>query len=216
MKINLPVLDEEVILLPERAVFRPLNKTLYIADTHWGKAATFRTHHIPLPDGALKQDLQRLSQAINKTDATRVVVLGDLVHSEHSSADDVLDSVLQWRTNYPDLTIQLIKGNHDRKIENLIQQCNIETLLQPPIDDGLLLSHKPIEEQTHYVLCGHLHPTWTVRGGARQEINLPCFMQSKTVFILPAFTQFTGATTYKISQLEHVYVTTSTQVFQVL
>ena len=39
---------EAVVLLPQRAIAWPSAQTLIIADPHWGKAAAFRAHGLPV------------------------------------------------------------------------------------------------------------------------------------------------------------------------
>jgi len=42
------VRGEELLLLPQRALWWPAQKTLLVADLHFGKAATLRAHGIPV------------------------------------------------------------------------------------------------------------------------------------------------------------------------
>ena len=71
---------ERLVLLPERALFWPRTATLVAADFHWGKGATFRAAGIPIPVGATSDDLSRLDEALHRTAADRLIVLGDLFH----------------------------------------------------------------------------------------------------------------------------------------
>jgi uncharacterized protein len=59
-------------LLPERAAFAPAAKTLFVADLHLGKAATFRAFGAPAPTGVSEETLRRLADLI------------DVVHPEHA------------------------------------------------------------------------------------------------------------------------------------
>ena len=72
---------EEVVMLPERALYWPRARTLFLADLHWGKAATFRASHVPVPIGTTASDLARLSRALTRTGASHLVILGDLLHA---------------------------------------------------------------------------------------------------------------------------------------
>jgi DNA ligase-associated metallophosphoesterase len=202
---------EPLHLLPQRGVYRPSNDTLYITDTHWGKDATFRAHRIPLPEGTLHSDLTRLSNALHQTHAKRLVILGDLIHTEHSYTDSTIESVSHWRGSHPNLTIELITGNHDRG--NPPPEWKIIPLGANAADNGFFLSHQP--QDISYNLCGHLHPAWTVRGKGRQEVRLPCFLETSTSLILPAFSEFTGTIHQLPDAIHHVYAVTSASVFQV-
>jgi uncharacterized protein len=47
--VMLTIAGEDVLLLPERALFWPRACALVVADVHWGKAASFRAAGIPIP-----------------------------------------------------------------------------------------------------------------------------------------------------------------------
>ena len=53
-------------LLPERAVWWPQGRTLFIADLHMGKGATYRALGQPVPGGTTQETLDRLSALIKK------------------------------------------------------------------------------------------------------------------------------------------------------
>ncbi|HET7427286.1 MAG TPA: DEAD/DEAH box helicase, partial [Gemmatimonadales bacterium] len=57
--VGLRLAGEDLVLLPERALFWPRTATLVVADLHWGKAATFRAAGIPIPTGTTGEDLAR-------------------------------------------------------------------------------------------------------------------------------------------------------------
>ena len=67
---------EHLRLLPERAVFREERRVLLVADTHWGKAASFRAGGIPVPGGTTLAGLIRLDAVLARTGAREVVFLG--------------------------------------------------------------------------------------------------------------------------------------------
>src|SRR3982074_1557313 len=52
--LTIELAGEEIILLPERAIYWPRAETLFVADTHWGKDATFRAAAIAVPGGTLR------------------------------------------------------------------------------------------------------------------------------------------------------------------
>src|SRR6476469_9316188 len=71
---------ERVALYAARALYWPRCMTLFIADLHLGKAATFRAGGVPLPRGSTAADLARLTRLIERTSAARLGVLGDFLH----------------------------------------------------------------------------------------------------------------------------------------
>jgi uncharacterized protein len=62
-------------LLTERAVWAPGAKTLFVADLHLGKAATFRARGAPAPTGVSEETLRRLAELIDTIKPQHVAVL---------------------------------------------------------------------------------------------------------------------------------------------
>ena len=79
MKIE--VAGEELVLLPQRAALWQRERTLLVADAHWGKAATFRAFGVPVPRGTTLEGLQRLDAMIEQHAPRRILFLGDLLHA---------------------------------------------------------------------------------------------------------------------------------------
>jgi len=46
---------------------------------------------------------------------------------------------------------------------------------------------------TPFFICGHIHPSFRIKGPARQQITVPCFWLRPGCLILPAFGSFTGS-----------------------
>ncbi|HWW70845.1 MAG TPA: hypothetical protein VN089_12960, partial [Duganella sp.] len=51
---------EQVLLLPEKALYWPREKMLIVADIHFGKAASFRALGVPVPGGTTADNLRAL------------------------------------------------------------------------------------------------------------------------------------------------------------
>jgi DNA ligase-associated metallophosphoesterase len=174
-------------LLPERAIYWERTQTLFVADVHLGKAATFRANRIPLPEGSMTDDLLRLTQAINRTQANKVIILGDLFHSAKGRDEQSHAVFDHWRGQHPDLDLILVRGNHDQKAGDPLERWNIRCVDGPTQGPLFVLSHNPIEPQVGYALAGHLHPAVQLVGQAHQLVKLPCFWFTKHCGILPAF-----------------------------
>ena len=71
---------------PRRRCTGRREKTLFVADFHLGKAASFRSAGIPLPSGTTTENVERLDRAIDTTGAQAVVFLGDFLHSAEGRA----------------------------------------------------------------------------------------------------------------------------------
>ncbi len=179
-----------VHLLPERALFWPSEQTLFIADPHFGKTATFRAHAIPLPESGTSVELQRLSQAISRTNATQLVILGDFLHTARGREAAVLAAISNWRAQHLQLAITLVRGNHDRHAGDPLPEWSFAVCDGPWIGPVWVLNHEPIEPPVGYALAGHLHPAVQLVGKARQLLKLPCFWLQKQCAVLPAFGEF--------------------------
>jgi uncharacterized protein len=190
--IILDLAGEQLILLPQRAIFWPRESTLFIADTHWGKDATFRANSMPVPGGILEADLVRLSNVLHVTAAQRLIILGDLLHAKKGRAVSVLTTVMAWREQHADLDVLLVRGNHDDRAGDPPDAWRFRCIDAPSILSPFVLRHEPAPDRNGYVLSGHSHPGVVLTGQGRQSVKLPCFVFGKSVAILPAFGSFTG------------------------
>lgn len=177
-------------LLPERALYWPEEGVLAASDLHWGKTESFRQHGIPLPSGVLDDDLARLSQALRRTGARRLLLVGDLIHTREGLTDDVLQHVTRWRQTH-DVEMVLVRGNHDRHLKSLPAGWRM-AIQEEHLDMGpFRFAHHPEPAPGRYVWAGHLHPMVRLASGA-DRLRLPCFHVGRAVGVLPAFSAFTG------------------------
>ncbi|MGL4422238.1 MAG: ligase-associated DNA damage response endonuclease PdeM, partial [Gemmataceae bacterium] len=178
-------------LLPAPALYLPAPQTLLVADTHWGKADTFRAVGVPIGD-TLLMDLARLSDVLRQSGARRLIILGDLFHAKAGKSPQVLSAISAWRAEHCELQITVIRGNHDRHAGDPPPAWGFECVNEPLLEPPLAYRHFPEPTPGHYTLAGHLHPGYTIRGRGRQHLKLPCFHFNHAVGILPAFGSFTG------------------------
>lgn len=183
---------ERLELLAGRAVLWPARRTLFVADVHLGKPASFRDGGAPVPEAVTDADLARLSTLIDHADATDLVVLGDLVHDRIAWRERTLSALSAWRAERPGLAITLVRGNHDRRAADPPPVLEIET-----VDPGhplgpFALHHEPVETESP-ALCGHIHPAVVLKGRRKgASVRTPCFWLARTTLVLPAFGSFTG------------------------
>ena len=183
---------ERVTLLAERALYWTRERTLFVADVHLGKAAAFRASGIPLPRGSTAADLARLTRLIDGTAATRVVVLGDLLHARAGRVAALGDAFVAWREKHRALEILLVRGNHDAHAGDPPDEWKVRCVDEPCALPPFLACHRIESPPAGYALCGHLHPGVRLHGAAGQSARLPCFVLGVRRAILPAFGRFTG------------------------
>lgn len=187
------IAGEEVVLLPERALAWPAAHTLVIADPHWGKAATFRAHGLPVPGGTTAADLARLDAALAVARARVLVVLGDFWHARRGRTEAVDTALVRWRERQRSLDVLLVRGNHDRHAGDPAAALGFGVVEEPAQLPPFVLAHYPGSHAGGYTLAGHLHPAVRLRGPGRSRERLPCFVIGPDLAIIPAFGGFTGA-----------------------
>lgn len=192
--IEVNLRGESFDLLPERCAFQRSTKTLLASDLHWGKSEVFQAHGLAIPSNVIDDDLARLTSALERTKAERLLVLGDLIHSPHGVTDGVKAKVQQWRADHPRLTFQMIRGNHDRKFR-WPAEWGIEDIGTHLKSNEFLFTHdEPKHDVSEFVWMGHVHPVVDLQGGG-DRLRLPCFVIEENTGLLPAFSAFTGGAT---------------------
>ena len=181
-----------VDLLADRALYLPSARTLIVADVHWGKAAAFRAHGVPVPHGTTRTGLDRLSVLLAKTSAEHLLVLGDLIHARAGMQPGTIETLEQWRSTRRELAITLVRGNHDYRAGDPPASLGIACVDAPLHLGPFALYHHPTDDPSGYVLAGHVHPVVQLRGRGRQKVTLPCFAFGHAGGLLPAFGEFTG------------------------
>ncbi|MGZ8254411.1 MAG: ligase-associated DNA damage response endonuclease PdeM [Burkholderiaceae bacterium] len=184
--------DESLTLLAARAALWVARRWLIVADAHFGKAATFRARGVPVPHGTTLETLMRLDAAIDATQPTTVVVVGDLFHAAEAHAQATLSALRAWRRSRAALDIVLVEGNHDLKAGAPPADLGIRIEREPWCVDGLAFCHHPQFVRGGHVVAGHLHPAVRISGRADDGVRLPCFWLRDGLTVLPAFGSFTG------------------------
>ncbi len=215
-QLELSLAGETLHATADRVLLWPAERTLFLADLHLGKDAAFRSAGSWVPPGTTASDLARLSRALVELDTQRLVILGDVFHSEHARESATMTEVLRWRTRHSDLEIILIAGNHDRHATQLADEYGFLLEKAPRPLGPWTLCHYPAEVAGSYVLCGHVHPQIRLQSPARESLRLPCFLAGPTRCILPAFSEFTGGAMVKPSRYERVIAVAGDEVVAVL
>jgi len=159
---------------------------------HLGKAAAFRAGGVPLPRGATAADLARLTRLIERTGATRVVVLGDFFHARSGRVAALDAAFTAWRAQHAHLEMTLVRGNHDRHAGDPPAHWSVACVADPYALPPFIGVHDPVAPPTGYALCGHIHPGVRINGLGEQSARLPCFVVGTRRAILPAFGRLTG------------------------
>ena len=208
------VAGEKVVLLHERAMFWPARATLFVADFHLGKAASFRRAGIALPSGTTAENVERLGRAIDRTRAARVTFLGDFLHSKHGRTQGTLERFAAWRAARAGIEMTLVRGNHDVKAGDPPEAWSMRCIDAGEVEGPFVLNHEPGPVVGGYALAGHVHPAVRLTGGG-DSLRLPCFWFGARHGVLPAFGAFTGHAEVRPKRGDQVFVIAGHDVLKV-
>ena len=202
MKITLG--HRDFLLLPQKAVYKPDEELLIIADVHLGKAKHFLKSGVNIPASAQHKDYQNLARLFLNMQPQKVYFLGDLFHSSLNTEWMRFENIIN---SFSDITFTLIKGNHDIIDAKLFSRLNIEVVNEYLEDDGFIYSHHPLKQfSDQLVFAGHIHPSIRLSGKARQSVLLPCYYLSESNFLLPSFGGLTGSYSIRPADDDRVFV----------
>ncbi|MGJ0509126.1 MAG: ligase-associated DNA damage response endonuclease PdeM [Methylocystis sp.] len=207
-----------LLLLPERAAFQAQTRTLWIADPHFGKAASFRALGQPVPRGTTEETLRRLGALVEAHGARRLVVLGDFLHGRAGRTQRLFTQLTEWRAARAALDCVVVRGNHDAHAGDAPAECGFVSVDEPFALDGVEGWHHapaPLGAEGPVVLSGHIHPVARLSGPGRDRLRLPCFCLRGREIVLPAFGAFTGGHPVEPRHWRELVVTTGTHLFAI-
>ena len=188
----------DLTLLPERAVWREASRTLFVADVHIGKAATFRAAGLPAPAGTTRENLSRLTRSSRRfRRAGWSCSAISFTPARPTARRPYARSLLGGRGGAARSDAGR-RQPRQRAPARPPVELDLE-LVEPPFAcDGVECRHHPLaepDEDGPLVLAGHLHPAARLGGPAHDSLRAPCFVMRGRQLILPAFGEFTGAAT---------------------
>lgn len=202
--------QQEFVLHGSGAIYWKDRDILLISDVHLGKVAHFRKHGIAIPQQAIFENFNRLSETVEFFKPNQIVFLGDLFHSKINKEWDFFAA---WASSVSS-SILLIKGNHDVIDSGCYEDLGIDCHQSWTVED-FYLTHHPEEKPGYFNFCGHVHPGIRLQDIGRQALSLPCFFHQPAQMILPAFGEFTGNFYLKPAENDKVYAITGSEVIQV-
>jgi DNA ligase-associated metallophosphoesterase len=211
--MDFELLDEQVVLFPQKALYWKKHRILLLADLHLGKINHFRKSGIAVPSKANDHNIEILLELIDLTKPTRVICLGDLFHSHYNPEWEVFGELVKHFSN---ISFELVIGNHDIMSDHQYQRKGI--ILHEALTIGpFLFTHHPLEDipENSYNVSGHIHPGVSLKGKGRQSITLPCFYFGSRQAYLPAFGSFTGLARISPRKEDRIFVVADNQVMAV-
>ena len=174
-------------LLPSGAAFIEAERTLVCADLHLEKGSAYASRGQLLPPYDTRETLRRLARDAELTGATRIVLLGDVLHDGRAEARmaredaEALDEIAHGRT------LVWIVGNHDPEGPSALAGKAMDEMALGP----LVLRHEPRPGPQAGEMAGHLHPCARVAAQAR-SVRRRCFVTDGRRLILPAYGAYAG------------------------
>ena len=195
--------QQKIWLSPERCMFWENQQTLILSDMHIGKTAHFRKAGIAVPQQVFQEDLHRLFQQIHFFSPQRIIVTGDLFHSEANLEHDWFSN---WRRELDGIDFILVKRNHEILRNDVYRNLGIEIVDKELEIAPFFFSHDLVEEKLDgFSFVGHTHPGIHIQGKGKQSFVFPCFYFTSDFCILPAFSKFTGKHVVDLQKGETAY-----------
>ena len=208
---NITIQNEVFTLTNQRAVFWEKEKALILSDLHIGKTAHFRKNGIALANHVMKSDLERLSVLIAYFQPEKFIIVGDLLHAGNNS--DV-DEFCTWKDQYSDLKFYLIEGNHDRISKELDEKLDLDFRADILELNHIVFIHDFDKSNLQFQITGHIHPGFVIHSKVK-DIRLPCFVQSSSQLLLPAYSEFTGLDTKNLPKGGKFFVFTDAEIYEI-
>ncbi|GEA08609.1 metallophosphatase [Alteromonas sp. KUL42] len=188
-QLSITKFANHIWLLDARGVaYLPACDWLIVSDLHLEKGSYLRSFGNPLPNIDSTATLLRLERILEDYQPSRVISLGDSFHDRHSMSrmtkhdkshlSDLVNNTRQW---------MWVEGNHDPELPAGIPGEPCEEIHL----DGIVFRHEPQQNESKAQVIGHFHPKLRTRI-SRRSYSGKSFVHNATLFIMPAFGQFTG------------------------
>ena len=176
-------------LYPDQVLYIPRTRELLVSDIHIGKAEYFQLNGIPLTNDEDENNLKRIYYLINKFNPNKLIILGDLFHSQYSLNKNLIYKVERLFKTFKN-KFELIEGNHDKgcKVKDISYFKEKKSL-------NLIFTHEPIRKRDNKTLniCGHYHPKLILKSN-QDKLSFKCFAFDwhNNNLYLPSFGDLTG------------------------
>ena len=205
---------EPVALTSLGGVWWPGASTYIVADLHLGRAELMGTRGIAIPGGMTSRLLESLAGEIERWNAKRLLVLGDLLHGPAGITPELVERVAAWRAACR-CEMLVVPGNHDRKIERVEREWMMKVTESVWRDGPFEFAHAP-DDLTAGVFgwCGHVHPAITMKHGP-DAVKLRSFHISDRVGILPAMCPLASGGGIRLNSRARIFAIAGDQVIEV-
>lgn len=188
------------------ALYHPELDLLALSDMHLGLEGAMTSDGNYVPKHQLEGILEDIEKLKEETDASRILVNGDLKNefktSRYAESQEIRKFIDALKEKFEE-TI-LIKGNHDTFIETTVEEKGLE-LKNYYLEDDVLFTHGHISldeldaENYSTIVIGHEHPALALVDDIGMKEKVDCFLFGQTesgenLIVLPAFSSISNGT----------------------
>jgi DNA ligase-associated metallophosphoesterase len=192
-------------LSSERALYLASERTLVVADIHWGYAQSHRQAGNLLPMWGDEEIAFRLNRLISYYQPARMIWLGDSLHTP--TAADFAEAFLK---QIEPLEVIIISGNHDRSWKKADRkEFHLGSLVFHHGDTSRKLEEGGME------VIGHIHPTISLSDGAGLRLKVHALVQGHRRLILPSFSEWSSGAAWnnRLEEDEKVWLISSRRIW---
>ena len=174
-----------------------INDCLVISDIHLGYEYALNREGFMIPRFQYKKIIDRLKEIIDASNASKIIVNGDLKHEfgkiSKQEWNEVIDFIKFLKEHFDEII--LIKGNHDNFTGFIAEKCGLEVYENYSVENYIIMHGDKIpddfdEMEENIVIIGHEHPSIGLRSGERVE-KVKCFLKGKVkdkkFIVMPSF-----------------------------
>lgn len=170
------------------ALFLDDENLLVIADLHLGYEGALLEQGVSIPRFQKKVMMERLTRLLEKYEPSRILIDGDFKHEfsknlvqEWEEVNEVLDFISDKAD------VELIRGNHDNFLRTILSKKGLDLSMTSSLGGYTFAhGHNKISWKGSLVM-GHEHPSLGLRDKIGATAKLPCFLVTRNVIVLPAF-----------------------------
>jgi putative SbcD/Mre11-related phosphoesterase len=191
-----------------RAVWLEKPRVLAVADLHLGYAWAHRSEGQLLPVHTSEDSTERLLALIGSYAPHEVVLLGDVVHRAILAPALQAELRLLVEAISARARLHIVTGNHDTGLARLLAASGLANQTSPHVafaphflahgdGSGEFAAAKRLQEiaaSGGRVIIGHEHPAIAISDRIASRAKCPCFLVSREVIVLPAFSRWAAGT----------------------
>ncbi|MCJ7450440.1 MAG: metallophosphoesterase [Candidatus Nanohaloarchaeota archaeon QJJ-9] len=197
------------------ALYDSVSDSLILSDLHLGIEMVGVRSGVLMPKFQLDEVLEEIKEMVEDTNASRLVVVGDIKQSFSSGMDRERDEVERFLDKVSMLfeEVLLVKGNHDNALKYRVEDYRNVELSEYFLEKDVLFfhGHERLErgEMVDFdvMVIGHEHPAITLKDEVGVKEKVACFLygesRGRKIVAMPAFSKLAeGSTVNEIPEKE--------------